>query len=378
MDSRERDARPTASGYALVIGFPSLEPMRMNLRILVVLPWLLLAAGAAQASDSASGLWVGEILLNKVNETVEGVDAANQVVAPDPSVPTPVAHPAHLRIILHVDANGQVRLLKSVAVLTKGTNQPPDVELVTDPTLYPNYSSIGQRITAVAYDFGDYNAVSILNLVATNAAVAAATGADPTNAANQVVQNAEQEAVPPLSPGYVAFIATPTFLSSADIAGGAAAGSLSGAGAASMSQAQKINTANAAALKALTDARVFAAADGVVVNEVPMQGTFAPSSRLTCTLYMGASHPTNPFRHRMNPDHTVGYSITRALTIQFDPANGTNAFQTVGFGVDRITGTYREEIQGLHKPLGPQQNVGLITEGIITLERISQVDTLNQ
>ncbi len=352
--------------------------MRMNLRILILLPCLLLAADAAQASESAAGLWVGEIVLNKVNETVVGVDAANQVVAPDPSVPTPVQYPAHLRIILHVDGTGQVRLLKSVAVLTKGTNQPPDVELVTDPTLYPNYSSIGQRITAVAYDFGDYNAVSILNLVATNAAVAAATGADPTNAAEQVVQTASTNGVAPFSSGYEAFIATPTFLSSADIAAGAAAESLSGADATSLSQSEKIDTANAAALKALTDAQVFAAADGVALNEAPMQGTFAPGSTLTGTLYMGASYPTNPFRHRMNPDHTVGYSITRDLTIHFDSASGTNAFQTVGFGVDRITGTYREEIHGLHKPLGPEQNIGLITEGIITLDRISQVDTLNQ
>jgi hypothetical protein len=82
--------------------------------------------------------------------------------------------------------------------------------------------------------------------------------------------------------------------------------------------------------------------------------------------------------HRRHPDHTMGYQITRALTIQIDPPNGTNALVTAGFGVDKITGKYHEEIMGLHKPLGQNQNIGLITEGPIVLNHISPVDTLNQ
>src|SRR5882724_422257 len=69
---------------------------------------LLLWSGDVQAANS-SGLWVGEVTLNKVNETVVGFNAANQVVAPDPAVTTPVASPAHLRIILHVDSANNVR-----------------------------------------------------------------------------------------------------------------------------------------------------------------------------------------------------------------------------------------------------------------------------
>jgi hypothetical protein len=45
--------------------------------------------------------------------------------------------------------------------------------------------------------------------------------------------------------------------------------------------------------------------------------------------------------------------------------------------VQRITGVYREEIFGLHKPLGPQQDKGLKVEGRFELNRISLIDALN-
>jgi len=342
--------------------------------MLVVGAWIFSASATSAATNS--GLWVGEISLTKVNESVGGVNAANQLVFNDPAVPTPVASAAHLRVIFHVDSQGQVRLLKNVAVVTKNTNQPPAVALITDPSLYPNFSSsgVGKRIAAAAFDFGDINASNVLYQVAAAAAAAAATGGDPTNAANSVMQTALNTAVNP-SPSYSNFIAAATFQSSARIA--AAAATLA-AQATPGSATDKKNAAQGAALKALSDGQIFAAGDGVVMNEVKLSGSIAPGTNLTGTIYLGASHPTNPFRHRMHPDHRTGYPVTRALTVQFDPPAGTNALLTSGFGVDRITGTYREQIFGLHKPLGQNQDIGLKTEGPIVLDRISQVDTLNQ
>ncbi len=456
----------------------------------------------SRAANPSGGLWVGDVTLNAVNESVVGINAANQVVAPDPSVTTPVNAPAHIRIIFHVDGQGQVRLLKSVAVLAKDTNQPPHLALITDSSLYPNFtgfSNVGRRIASAAFDFGEPNTVAILNQVAAAAGNAAAAGQNALNAANKVVQGANIDAPynafvtgagfnsaalnaaasatagalqshstnansqqllaaalsaatnnfivvtnrayaqtlqtnvlfvdtryvaavdsvaqaaasgaanaviaggtntatvgsaatnaalaavtaainapSPVSPGYKSFIATPAFLSSAGIAANAATAAATTDLHAGVLPAQVQNDANAAALKALTDAGDFAAADAVVVNQVNMNGTFAAGGSLSGSIYLGASHPTNPFRHRMHPDHTIGYAITRALTIQFDAASGTNVFQSAGFGVDQLTGTYREEISGLHKPLGTSQNIGLITEGVVSLNRVSQVDTLNQ
>ena len=82
---------------------------------------------------------------------------------------------------------------------------------------------------------------------------------------------------------------------------------------------------------------------------------------------------------RSHPDHTTGFNIERQIRLDFDGASG-DALEAAGYGVDRISGTYREEIFGLHKPLGPDpvnQPVGLKTEGHFQLNRISTLDTLN-
>src|SRR6266550_2899657 len=91
-------------------------------RLGLILSLMLGAWCFSSAAATNSGLWVGEVSLGKVNETVGGINAANQLVFNDPAVPTPVASAAHLRVIFHVDSQGQVRLLKNVAILAKTTN----------------------------------------------------------------------------------------------------------------------------------------------------------------------------------------------------------------------------------------------------------------
>ena len=155
------------------------------------------------------------------------------------------------------------------------------------------------------------------------------------------------------------------------------------------------NAARVAAVQALQG--VYGAAARAVRNELPLAGRFGPGqgdprltwenkaaadvlwknvASLSGTIYLPANHPTNPFRHRRHPDHTAGFDIRRRLSFDFD-GTPTNALARAGFGVDRITGTYREEIFGLHKPLGPQKDTGLRVEGTFQLNRISLIDTLN-
>ena len=220
-------------------------------------------------------------------------------------------------------------------------------------------------------------AASAAAVAANSNFTAAATGLAATNAARLAMTNAFN-APSPVSSAYKHFIASSTFLSSANIAAAAAKTAATQASAAGNSASLILLKAKSAALKALTDARIFAAADVVVINEVELAGNFAANGNLNGAIYLGASHPTNPFRHRQHPSHSIGYPITRTLAIHFDSQGGTNAFQSASFGVDRLTGTYREEITGLHKPLGPTQDIGLITEGTITLDRVSLIDTLNQ
>src|SRR6266498_648147 len=143
------------------------SPFRPPSAAFVFLAALWLSAVALQAAPHPSrGLWVGEVTLTNVNEVSVAVNAQNVVVAPDPNVPTPTADAAHLRLILHVDGDGQVRLLRSVAVINQSTNDTPNPALVTDESLYPNSRGIARRISAVAFDFGEFKAYLALSNVA--------------------------------------------------------------------------------------------------------------------------------------------------------------------------------------------------------------------
>jgi hypothetical protein len=195
---------------------------------------------------------------------------------------------------------------------------------------------------------------------------------------------------------YNTFIASAEFLACARVAAdAAAAGAVSERANSSLyTLASLQGAARAAAINALQS--VYSAAARAVRTELPLQGLFGPglgdprftwdikqtngvplgAAALTTTLYLPANHPTNPFRHRRHPDHVTGFDIRRNIRLDFD-GSPTNSLEHAGFGVDQITGTYREEIAGLHKPLGPLQTTGLKVEGRFELNRISLIDTLN-
>jgi hypothetical protein len=195
---------------------------------------------------------------------------------------------------------------------------------------------------------------------------------------------------------YNAFIASSDFQSCVAVAAAAAAeGAVDERAATSLYTLTSLQgAARAAAMTALQS--VYAAAARAVRTALPLDGRFGPglgdprmtweisqsnqvalgAAALTGTIYLPANHPTNPFRHRRHPDHSTGFDIRRTIRMDFN-TTPSNTLVSAGYGVDKITGTYREEISGLHKPLGPQQNVGLKVEGTFELNRISLVDTLN-
>ncbi len=130
----------------------------------------------------------------------------------------------------------------------------------------------------------------------------------------------------------------------------------------------------AAAINALTP--VFSSASRALLTELAMSGEFgAGGSGLAAEIVLPANHPTNPFRHRRHPDHTVGFDIRRLARLDFSAQEDQPG--RAGYGVDRIAGTYNEEIFGLHKPLGPSRDIGLRVRGAFQLHRISRIDTLN-
>ncbi|MDB4711932.1 hypothetical protein OAF35_04595 [Verrucomicrobiales bacterium] len=146
---------------------------------LLLFSWI---SGASSQSDSNAGLWVGEVLLNKVAEVSVPLDENNVPRAPDPNVPTSTADLASLRLILHVDAAGTVRLLKDVALLKRVSNDAgldEDVALITDASLYTEFiGQPGQRIASAVFDFGDMKATDAVTELMNAAVDAAATSAN--------------------------------------------------------------------------------------------------------------------------------------------------------------------------------------------------------
>ena len=110
------------------------------------------AAAGGVPGGPVTGLWVGDVIVNAASSIV--VDGA-------PIQPT--AGTAPLRIVLHSDTGGTVRLLSQVTLMQTKTADPavPGVPvLVVDPAKVPFYEGIkvrdskrvGVRIEAVAYD----------------------------------------------------------------------------------------------------------------------------------------------------------------------------------------------------------------------------------
>jgi hypothetical protein len=122
----------------------------------------------APTGGTMAGLWLGAVQVNAVSEAQRaGV------------TPTPTGEAFEQRVLIHVDAGGQARLLKDVILMWEdGTAVPSDEDpalqevgtpgryvLITNKDLIPLYTGavnrdgaqVGQRFSTIAYDFpGEY------------------------------------------------------------------------------------------------------------------------------------------------------------------------------------------------------------------------------
>jgi hypothetical protein len=122
-----------------------------------------LSAFSLPTPQPFSGLWVGEARIGKVNQ----VNATNQVT------PTATKNEFNLRVILHVNTNGQTRLLREVIQLFKPATFTNDANgarvqatarrevLLTDDRLVNQFEGgslrdgqfVGRRISTTTFDF---------------------------------------------------------------------------------------------------------------------------------------------------------------------------------------------------------------------------------
>jgi hypothetical protein len=129
---------------------------------------------ASAGSHPMAGLWVGTATLDKVSEPHSS----------DPLTPTPTKSPLNLRLLVHVGADGQARLLKEVlqmwsdgafttdAAGNRVVDTPGEYVLLTDDSLIPLFGGaglrdgvpMGRRLSTIGYDFPSSAANNYLNL----------------------------------------------------------------------------------------------------------------------------------------------------------------------------------------------------------------------
>jgi len=105
-------------------------------------------------------------------------------------------------------------------------------------------------------------------------------------------------------------------------------------------------------------------------NALALVGGLGKGVGCAGTINLDPDAATNPFRHRYHPDHRSGYAIGRQFSFQFNGAPGDPLTEGPNYGVQRLTGVYKETLTGLHR-------IALRIEGVVTLDRISPVDVLN-
>jgi hypothetical protein len=126
--------------------------------------------GGGSAASSYAGLWVGGVTLNQVSQPASAVTS---------NTPVLTASNFNFRILVHVDANGQARLLQKATQMwkpgsyTSATNNPGwsevgqsgDYVLITDDRYLSGYGytgssqrdgrSVGRRFSSAAFGFAD-------------------------------------------------------------------------------------------------------------------------------------------------------------------------------------------------------------------------------
>ncbi len=268
--------------------------------------------------DNVAGLWVGEVIIDSVTSIVE-----------DGAPVRPASGAAPLRIILHSDVAGSVRLLNQVTLMqTKGANtsgpdsdfpdQGPSPVLVIDPAQIPffegikerNGKKVGIRIQTVGYDMPRK-----------------IDGESQEELLNATVLGSESDTNPE--------------------------------GTLLYPDLNTIGETGIADFLRSRSSRPPTLAEAYELS-IAMTGAVGPGKTVNTTLTLDPFHRSNPFRHAFHKQQARGPMITREMEIVFDPE------QTL---TDRLRGSFTETIQGLM-----QSN--LVFAGRVEMRRVSSVDIL--
>ena len=275
--------------------------------------------------DRVRGLWVGEVSVTGVSSLVE-----------DGAPVRPAAAPAPIRILLHSDESGIVRLLSRVTIMkTRSADPsiPSSPVLVVDDKLLPYFEGIeersgkkvGIRLEAVAFEMPR-----------------------DTSVASQ--QNVNQQ--DGINDDLIDFIVAESTSPSTRWLDGK----------------DQYADRSQVTREAIDSYLLFRNLRPPTLKEtyhstVRINGGLGAGKSLASTpgsLSLDAFHRANPFRHAFHQNHAKGPLINRELRISFDPQQSVP---------DRLEGSYREDITGLTKSR-------VTLTGRIKIQRVSPVSTL--
>lgn len=284
-------------------------------------------------SNLVTGLWVGQVFFDSATSIVE-----------EGSPVRPASGGSPMRLILHSDGNGAVKLLSQVTLMQTKTADPdliPEPVLVVDQAKIPffeginerNGNKVGIRIEAVAYDMPrKIDSGSQDNLIE-----------DPKFL---LLTNLDQALKTAL--GQDSSIRTPT--QNALIASSTAA----------------INTAKLSIPSLLPNYLLSSPGRPPKLKEVyqlsaSMTGSVGAGQTLSGSFALDPFHRSNPFRHAYHRDLAKGPQITRTISVTFDAEQPVPGL---------LRGTCTETIIGLIKS-------NLTLTGRVEFGRVSTVDSLN-
>ncbi len=283
-------------------------------------------------ASAVTGLWVGDMIAGAVTSIVE-----------DGAPSRPSAGTAPMRVILHSDSGGVVRLLSQVTVMQTKTASPevsPIPVLVVDPAKIPffegvkerNGKRIGVRLDSIAYDMPRkldgqsqqalINDPNFLALTSLPADLQTALAKDPSVrtsaektliAASTTLIDAAKATIPAKLPDYL----------------------------------------NSSSLRPSKLAEIYQLS-------LRTSGSVGAGQSVTVSFNLDSFHRSNPFRHAYHQNLPKGPDIKRNLTLTFDSEQSIP---------DRLTGTFTETLQGLIKS-------DLTVSGRVELRRVSAVAAL--
>ncbi len=284
------------------------------------------------SANEVTGLWIGEAIADSVTSIVENGAPVR-----------PSSGTAPLRVMLHSDAGGQVRLLSQVTMMrTKTANSEIAAEpvLVVDSARIPFFEGVKQRNgkrVGVRFDSIAYDMPRKLDAGSQDGMIN-----DPNFLALTTLSPALQTAL--AKDASVRTPAEKTLITTSATAISTAKASIPGL------------LPNYLISRSIRPSKLAEA----YRKSLPVSGSVGAGQSVTAMLVLDPFHRSNPFRHAYHQNLPKGPNVQRMLTLSFD------GNQPVA---DRLTGSFSETLHGLIKS-------DLTVSGRIEFRRISPAATL--